>query len=102
MDRTAHGNPTRNREGLLKTTTWGTLIALSLFAAAFGFRGSSSSSPSDPATLQAEARQESAPLQSAQNVAGTPELSRSFGKEFGRSSPTSAKERLSSGVPATF
>src|SRR5215472_11693027 len=83
MDRTGHRNPTKNNEGLLKTTTWGTLIALSLLAAAFGFRSSFYSSPNDSATLEAEARQDSAPLQSAQNAAEPSRPGNSFGKEPG-------------------
>jgi hypothetical protein len=63
MDGTGHGYSTNKGEGLLKTTTWGTLIALSLVAAAFGLKGSFSSSPLDSAALQAQARQDSAPLQ---------------------------------------
>src|SRR5262249_25675929 len=69
MHRTGPGNATKNGEGLLKTTTWGTLIALSLLAAAFGFKGSFSSSPDESAALQAQAPQESAPLELAQNAA---------------------------------
>src|SRR5215469_6314637 len=93
MDRTAHGNPTKNGEGLLKTTTWGTLIALSLLAAAFGFRSSFSSSPDGSAALQAEARQESAPLQSTQSVAEPSQEGRSLGKESGLSSASSNQDR---------
>src|SRR5262252_5685919 len=68
MDATGRNNPAKNSDSFLKTTTWGALIALSLLAAAFGFRGSFSSSHSD-STEQIEARLESPQLPSVQSPA---------------------------------
>src|SRR5690349_12757015 len=73
-----------NQDGLLKTTTWGTLIALSLLAATLGFKGSFSSSPDNSATLQAEAHLESVP--SAQNAAPLSTQGGSSAKQSGLNS----------------
>src|SRR5215470_10649817 len=82
MDATGRINPTKSSDsspktttwgslikgGLFRTSSWGALIVLSLLAAAFGFRGSFSSSHID-STAQTEARLESLQLPSAQNPA---------------------------------
>src|SRR5215467_674324 len=68
MDGTGRSNAAKNSDSFLKTSTWGALIALSLLAAALGFRGSFSSSRSD-STEQIEARLESPQLPLEQSPA---------------------------------
>ena len=68
MDGTGKTNSTKSGDGLLKTTTWGALIALSLLAVALGFRYSFSSSQSE-SREQIEARLESPQLPLAQGPA---------------------------------
>src|SRR5262245_39239728 len=109
MDATGRNNPAENSDSFLKTTTWGALIenglsktstwcvliALSLLAAAFGFRGSFSSPHSD-STQQIEARLESPQLPSAQSAAPPAQHSAYSGHQSRLSRSTFDQRRTSS------
>ena len=94
MDATGRNNPAKNSDSFLKTTTWGSLIALSILAAAFGFRGSFSNSDSG-SKEQTEARLESPPLPSAQGPAPAPQSAYS-GKQSRQSMPAFDQRRTNS------
>src|SRR5215467_8737159 len=94
MDATGRNNPAKNSDSFLKTTTWGALIALSLLAAAFGFRGSFSSSHSD-STEQIDARLESPQLPSVQSPAQPTQHGAYSGQQSRLSSRTLDQRRMS-------
>src|SRR5215831_13720406 len=94
MDATGRNNPAKNSDSFLKTTTWGSPIALSLLAAAFGFRGSFSNSESG-SKEQTEARLESPPLPSAQGPVPAPQSAYS-GKQSPESMPAFDQRRTNS------
>src|SRR5262249_22077915 len=82
------------KNGLLKTTTWGSLIGLSLLAAAFGFRGTLSSSHGD-STEQTEARLESPQLSLAQRPTDSALQSADSGQQLRLNQPTLDRRRTS-------
>src|SRR5262245_42766039 len=94
MDATGRNNPAKSSDSFLKTTTWGSLIALSLLAAAFGFRSSFSSSDSG-SKEQTEARLESPQLPSALGPVPAPQSAYS-GKQSRQSMPALDQRRTNS------
>src|SRR5215472_4312506 len=95
MNGTGRSNAVKNSDSFLKTTTWGALIALSLVAAAFGFRGSFSSSRSD-STEQIEARLQSPQSPLAQSPVPPAPQSPSSGRQLRLGGPALAQPRTSS------
>src|SRR5215471_16132160 len=91
MNGTGRSNAAKSSDSFLKTTTWGCLIALSILSAAFGFRGSFSSSDSG-SKEQTEARLESPPLRSAQGPVPSPQSAYS-GKQSRQSMPAFDQRR---------
>src|SRR5262252_9177049 len=91
---TGRSNAAKSSDSFLKTTTWGALIALSLLAAAFGLRGSFSSSDID-STEQVKSRLESPQLPSVQGAAQAAQHSAHSGQQSRLSSPTLDQRRSS-------
>src|SRR5215472_10254431 len=100
MDATGRNNPAKNTVSSLKTSTWGTLIALSLLAAAFGFRGSLFGSRTD-STGQIESRLESPQLSLTQGHVQVALKSTDSGQKSRLKGPA-LDQRGTSGVPSVY
>src|SRR5215471_17473870 len=105
MEGTSNKNRSKSSEGLLKTTTWGTLIALSLLAAAWGFSGGSSRVHDDSTTPELLAQLESP---QTPGTLGNPQTARQISspndiqKQSSSFRPFSSDRGTSKAATATF